>query len=143
MRCGTVAVVWCLGFVGDAAGQGSGTACKNLSYQNRNQVDYGPFQVATILGNAKDAQGVAIPKVCVGVFTESDHKFLAATETDDSGHFELKHIPNGDYRLVANYEGFSPANAKLRVERRKRSKKPLVVQMRSGGLDSVSYVELK
>lgn len=49
---------------------------------------------------------MAIPKACVGVFTEIDHKLIAATETDNKGHFELKDIPTGDYRLVAKYEGF-------------------------------------
>jgi hypothetical protein len=133
----------CLAFALAAAGQESGTDCKDLSYQNRNQTDYGPLRVATIRGSTKDAQGVAIPKVCVGVFTEGDHKLIAATQSDGNGDFALKDIPNGDYRLVAKYEGFSPANAKLRVEQRTRSKKPLAVQMRPAGLDSGSFVELK
>jgi Carboxypeptidase regulatory-like domain len=142
MRRGACAVLCCLTFAFGAAGQGSTTVCKDLSYQDRNQTDYGPLRVAVVRGSTKDSLGGAIPKACVGVFTETDHKLIAATETDDNGHFELKDIRAGDYRLVAKYEGFSPANAKLRIER-SRNKKVLAVQMRPAGLDAGSFVELR
>jgi Carboxypeptidase regulatory-like domain len=142
MKRATGVAICCLVFE-LAAGRVTGTACKDLTYENRNQTDYGPLQVTAIRGIATDAEGVTIPKVCVGVFTETGHKLIATTETDESGHFELKNIAVGDYRLVAKYEGFSPANAKLRIEQRSRSKKPLAVQMRPAGLDTCSFVELK
>ena len=142
MRCGACAFFCCLTFAFGAAAQGSEMACKDLSYQDRNQTDYGPLRVAAVHGNTKDSQGVAIPKACVGVFTETDHKLIAATETDEKGHFELKDLPSGNYRLIAKYEGFSPANVKLRIEH-SRSKKSLVVQMRPAGLDTNSFVELR
>jgi Carboxypeptidase regulatory-like domain len=142
MRCKAGAVFCCLAVALRATGEGSATVCKDFSYQNRNQTDYGPLRVAAPRGSAKDSHGVAIPKACVGVFTETEHRLIAATETDDSGRFEFKDIPNGDYRLVAKYDGFSPANAKLRVEH-SRSKKVLAIEMRPAGLDSTSSVELK
>lgn len=142
MRWRTCAVSCCLAVAFAAAGQGNKTGCKDLSYQNRNQTDYGPLRVAAIQGSAKDPQGVTMPRACIGVFTEIDHKLIAATETDDNGHFAFKDIPMGNYRLVAKYEGFSAANAKLRIER-SRNKKALVVQMRPAGLDTGSFVELK
>src|SRR5437868_5492993 len=134
--------VCCFVFAVAVPSQEAATGCKDLSYANRNQTDYGPLRVANIKGTARDAQGVAIPKVCVGVFTEMDHKLIASTETDDNGDFEFKGVPAGDYRLVAKYEGFSPANAKLRVER-SRGKKALSVQMRPAGLDTGSFIEMK
>jgi Carboxypeptidase regulatory-like domain len=143
MRRGTGVTICCLAFGLLAASEETGATCKNLKYENRNQTDYGPLQVAAVRGIAKDAQGVAIPKACVGVFTEAGHKLVATTQTDDGGHFELNDIPEGDYRLVAKYEGFSPANAKLRIEQHSRSKKPLTVQMRPAGLDTHSFIELK
>jgi Carboxypeptidase regulatory-like domain len=136
------AAICCLGLALTAASQEKIPACKDLSYASRNQTDYGPLRVAAVRGIAKDSQGVAIPKACVGVFTETDHKLVASTQTDDNGNFELKDIPAGDYRLVAKYGGFSPANAKLRVER-SRGKKTLAVQMRPAGLDTSSFVEVK
>ena len=76
---------------------------------------------------------------CVGVFTEVDHKLVAVVSTDQRGRFELKGIPEGTYRLVVKYEGFSPANAKVRIEHSRRNKL-LTVQMRPTGLDSGSVV---
>jgi hypothetical protein len=99
--------------------------------------------VAAVRGVAKDAQGVVIPKACVGVFTEAGHKLVATTQTDDDGQFELNDIPDGAYRLIAKYVGLSTANAKLRIEQRSQNKKSLTVQLRPSGLDTHSFIELK
>ncbi len=136
------ASICCLSLMLPLACQEALPACKDLSYTNRNQTDYGPLRVPAVRGVAQDAQGVAIPRACVGVFTESDHKLIAATETDDSGNFKLKDIKAGEYRLVVTYEGFSPANAKVRIGH-SRGTKVLCVQMRPAGLDSGSFVEAK
>jgi Carboxypeptidase regulatory-like domain len=127
------------------ASQESGAGCKNQSYENRNQTDYGPLRVASVRGVVKDPQGVSIPKACVSVFTEAAHKLLATTQTDDRGKFQFNDVPDGVYRLIAKYEGFSPANAKLRIERRsqKQNKRSLTVQMRPASLDTSSFIELK
>jgi len=121
----------------------TGDGCKNLSYENRNQADYGPLHVAAVRGVAKDAQGIVIPKTCIGIFTEEGHKLVATTQTDNKGRFDLNDIPDGAYRLIAKYDGFSTANAKLRIEPRSHSKKSLTVQMRLSGLDAHSFIELK
>jgi Carboxypeptidase regulatory-like domain len=143
MRGGKRVAICCLVFWLLVASQETGAACKNLSYENRNQTDYGPLRVAAVRGVVKDAQGVPIPKACVGVFTEAGHKLVAATQSGGAGQFELNDIPDGAYRLVAKYEGFSPANAKLRMERRSQNKRSLTVQMRPAGLDTSSFIELK
>jgi hypothetical protein len=143
MRWGRGLAICCLAFGILRAAEETGGSCKNLSYEDRNQNDYGPLYVAAIRGVAKDAQGVVIPKACVGVFTEAGHKLVATTQTDNDGRFELNDIPEGAYRLVAKYEGFSTANAKLRIELRSQSKKSLTVQMRPSGLDTHSFIQLK
>jgi hypothetical protein len=143
MRCGKGLAICCLSFGLLSAAEETGAGCKNLSYDNRNQTDYGPLNVAAVRGVAKDAQGVVISKACVGVFTEAGHKLVATTQTDDDGQFQLNAIPDGAYRLIAKYEGFSTANAKLRIEQRSQSKKSLTVQMRLTGLDVHSFIELK
>jgi hypothetical protein len=101
-----------------AIGQGIRTNCKDLSYEDRNQTDYGPLQISRIRGIAQDAQGGPIPKACAGIFTETDHKLIAVTETDEDGHFELDGIRDGDYRLMVKdrYKVFCPAHAMLRVK---------------------------
>ena len=125
------------------AAEETGSDCKNLSYENRNQTDYGPLYVTAVRGVAMDAYGVVVPKTCVGVFTEASHELVATTQTDNGGRFELNDIRAGAYRLIAKYEGFSTANAKLRIEQRSHSKSSLIVQMRPSGLDTHSFIELK
>jgi Carboxypeptidase regulatory-like domain len=125
------------------ATQNTGAACKSLSYEDRNQTDYGPLQVAKVRGVARDAEGVTIPRACVGLFSELGHKLVATTQTNDRGEFELAGIPDGSYRLVAKYEGFSSANARIRIEKHSQSKKSLTVQMRLLGIDARSFVELR
>jgi hypothetical protein len=117
--------------------------CGHLSYEDKNQTDYGPIRVSRVAGDSKDKQGVAVPNVCLGLFDEQpDHRLLMRTESDASGHFRFADVPPGNYRLVATYDGFSPANAKIRVERH-GTKRALLLQMRFAGMDTVSFVEIK
>ncbi len=131
------------GFVLAAGGEVPNQTCKEVPYENRNQIDYGPLRVQTVRGKAVDPQGVAIPGLCVGVFRESGYKLVATAETNENGQFEVKALPRGDYRLVAKYSGFCPANARLRIDSRFRSRKVLVIQMRLTGIDDCSYAEIK
>jgi hypothetical protein len=130
-------------FVLATAVQAGQTTCADLTYESRNQIDYGPLRVSVISGIAQDAEGGRIPDVCVGVFTEKEHRLVAMAHSDESGRFELKAVPVGKYRLVAKYEGFCPANARLRIGRLARRKKLLTVQVRPTGIDTCSYIELK
>lgn len=96
-----------------------------------------------VRGTVSDSQGVAIPKLCVSVFTEVGHKLMMSCKTNENGDFEISRLPSGDYRLVAKYPGFCPANARLRVRPKSRSNKALTVWMRPSGIDTCSYVEQK
>lgn len=124
------------------ASQQTAAVCSGMSYENRNQVDFGPLLTSAITGTATDTEGVAIPRVCVGVFTETDDTFIAATQTNDSGRFELKGVADGNYRVLAKYNGFGPANARIRVGHSGR-KRPLALHMRFAGMDTTSYFELR
>jgi hypothetical protein len=114
-----------------------------MTYENRNQIDYGPLRLRAVKGSAKDLDGVSIPKVCVGVFTETEHKLVATAETDEEGLFEIRNLPAGNYRIVAKYSGFCPANARLQIQPKSRSRKSLKLRMRAAGIDTCSYFELK
>jgi hypothetical protein len=126
-----------------ATAQDSHRPCEDLSYENRNQVDYGPVVLKQVRGLAKDLDGVPVPNVCVGVFNELDHKLVAATQTDTKGWFELKAIPDGDYRIVAKCEAFCPANARVRIKARSRTRKALSIHFRPFGIDTCSYIDQK
>ncbi len=117
--------------------------CNNMSYEHRNQVDYGPIKVNSVRGTVRDFNKVPIPNACIGIFSESSHKLIAAAGSSKNGYFEIKGIPDGDYRLVIKYAAFCPANAKLRLESHSQHYKPLVVHMEAGGIDSCSYVDKK
>ena len=121
----------------------AGSPCAGMAYENRNQTDYGPLKVASVSGTAKDAQGVIVPGVCVGIFTPNDHKLVMATQTDSEGRFEFRGVSRGEYRLIAKCEGFCSGNAKIRVDPGSRSKKRLGLLVRPAGLDTCSYFELK
>ena len=116
-------------------------SCAEMVYEHRNQVDYGPLQLGTVRGIAQDNQGEKIPKACVGVFTEADHKLVATRETDDKGRFALEKVPKGVYRLVIKYPGFCPANVRIQVSGKRG--KSATVHMRAAGIDTCSYIEAK
>jgi hypothetical protein len=119
--------------------QDASTACKDVKYEHQNQIDSPVLRVAIVRGTASDPQGVAIPNLCVGIFTETEHKLVAANATNDNGAFEVKHVPPGNYRLVAQYAGLCPANIRIRVQPRSRRKKRLIVYMKPASIDSCSY----
>jgi len=114
--------------------------CGNMAYEDRNQVDYGPLPLSQLRGKAVDLSGVAVPGVCVGLFTESDHSLIASTATSANGEFTLKNAPRGEYRLVARYPAFGTANARVRIG---RGAKGLMLRMRPTGIDTTSYIESK
>jgi hypothetical protein len=144
MRSPTRTCICFFGLALVAIGQEPPEVCKDMTYENRNPTETGPFQVSQIRGIAQDAQRLPID-ACVGIFTEPEHNLIAVAESDGSGRFELTGIPDGNYRLVvkAIYTGFCPANAKLQIDRRTKTKKPLTAQMRSADSPTCSWIESK
>lgn len=113
-----------------------------MPYENHNQVDYSPLRVRNVKGIVVDFDGAIIPAVCVARFDEANHKFMSAVETNEKGEFALSGIPEGLYRLVAKYDGFSVANVRVRIGGYPRQHK-LRVKMRPSGIDTGSYVEIR
>ena len=110
-------------------------------YENHNQIDYGPLIVQEVKGSITDPQQGAVPKVCVGIFTEKDHKLIAATESNADGKFSLQSVPPGRYRLVVKGEPLCAANVPLQVVKSQKKNQVLRVHMKPRGLDSCSYGE--
>lgn len=120
--------------------KGASSPCR-VDYENHNQIDYGPLIVQQVKGTITDPQQGAIPKACVGIFTESDHKLVATTESLADGTFFLRSIPPGRYRLVVKADPLCAANVPLQVVKHQRKTKVLRVHMKPRGLDSCSYGE--
>lgn len=104
--------------------------CMEMIYENRNEVDYGPLTIEFIKGLAIDADGVPIPGVCVGIFTEKEHQLVRLTKSDENGYFEFLSLPQGEYRLIGKYPYFCVANAKIKLDLVCGNKKKLVLHMR-------------
>lgn len=116
--------------------------CAGASYQDGNQVDYGPLTIQNMTGQVADFQQVPIPKACVALFTESGHTLVTAVETDGQGQFSLPRVRPGRYRLVILNEPLCPANAKVRVVRRLKNQVRLRGHMKPRGVDDCSYIDL-
>jgi carboxypeptidase family protein len=122
------------------AQKGDSSSCV-AEYENHNQIDYGPLVVQDVKGTITDPQQVAVPKVCVGIFTEEGHKLIATTESDADGKFSLQSVPPGRYRLVVKADPLCAANVPLQVVKHQKKKHALLVHMKPRGLDSCSYGE--
>lgn len=115
--------------------------CGELQYENHNMIDYGPLRISAVRGIVKDPLGIVIPHACVGVFSESNHKLVAAERVDSEGLFEIPSIPDGKYRLIVAYDSFCAANVSIILRNRAHGKKRLVATMRPSGIDVCSHVE--
>ena len=111
-------------------------------YENHNQIDYGPLIIQKVKGTITDPRQGAVPNVCVGIFTEKDHKLVATTESDADGKFSLQSVPPGRYRLVVKADPLCAANVPLQVVKSQKKKQVLRVHMKPRGLDSCSYGEV-
>ena len=86
----------------------------DIMYENHNQVDPRALSLRGISGKAVDSEGIAIPGVCVALFTEQQ-RLVSTVSSNEEGRFQLKQVAPGSYRLVAKYNGFCVANVPLRV----------------------------
>jgi|SRR5712671_1243160 len=138
-----IAAVPCLAFTiqpAFAAQKGDSLPCI-AEYEDHNLTDYGPLVVQEVKGTITDPQRVAVPKVCVAVFTEKEHKTVVRAESDAEGKFSMPSIPPGRYRLIVKADPLCAANVPLRVVKHQKKKNALQVHMKPRGLDTCSYGE--
>lgn len=119
-----------------------------IIYENHNQIDYKIVLSNKIEGKAVDSNGNLLADVCITIFTEKGHSFVAQTIADKNGHFKFHKIPKGQYRLIGNLYPyhFCTANAQIRIIKgklSKLSKNRLVLHLQSQGIDSCSYFDTK
>jgi protocatechuate 3,4-dioxygenase beta subunit len=110
-----------------------------FTYENHNQIDYGPLKLGKIAGKVHDEQGVVIPNAQLGIFTDSEHRLVAMAASDADGRFQFEKVPPGRYRLVVKSDGFCPANVPLVVVPSGRSTHSLDLHMKVGGIDVCSF----
>jgi hypothetical protein len=135
--------MWCLGFMlavcsAEIAQGSADESCSAMAYRDQNQIDT-KIGIRDVQGVAIDAANVPVPGVCVGVFTEPDHRLILTVMSDDRGKFRLPGIGRGTYRLVAEYQAFGAANSLVVVG--KRGERSVVIRMLPRRIDSTSYIE--
>jgi hypothetical protein len=127
----------CLLFFGALFGA---TVCSGqITYENHNQIDYGPLPVRQVAGLAHDDNGVVIPNISLGLFTEQAHALIAVVKTSADGKFVFKSVVPGRYRLVAKSEGFCTANVPIVVGDGNRADSIIELHMKVGGIDTCSF----
>src|SRR5271170_8137008 len=115
-----------------------GQACKEMTYGHENQVDPKPIELNLVHGVGLEPSGGVIQQLCVGIFSEPEHKLVRYAQTDTAGAFALETsgLPDREYRLVGQVPGFCPANAIIKLNSHSRRKKSVVVHMDVKGIDS-------
>jgi hypothetical protein len=122
------------------------SGCSTL-YENYNQIDYGPLKVSVLQGASEIEVGTekqpGVPRACLVLFTEKDHKLVMSVRADTNGRFELKNVAPGRYRLLARAEGLCTANIPIEiVKSSRRGKARILVHFLARGIDTCSYGEL-
>jgi len=127
-------------------GQGTEPGC-SVTYENHNQIDYGPLRLRAIHGVVLDFAKVPVPHACLGLFDDKEHSAVATTTSDAEGHFSFGKIVRGRYRLVAKLQGFGVANVPLELVAWPSggflADPSLIIHMRPSGIDTTSYGERK
>lgn len=115
----------------------------SMAYENRNQIESKPIKLHALSGLASDDQGIPIPNICLGVFSDNTHRIVAVTKTSEDGRFSFDKIGTGQYRLVAKHPLLCTANVSLVLSHPStKPKRDLRLHMRPSGIDRCSYGEL-
>jgi hypothetical protein len=115
------------------------TSGGGMVYENHNQIDSKAVALRAVTGKAHDEQGVMIPNVSLGLFTEKDHRLVMITWSATDGAFQFASVTPGRYRLVAKYDGLCPANVPIRVTRLSSADRGVDLHMMPRGIDTCSY----
>jgi hypothetical protein len=132
-----------------AIAQQTAPSCPNpIAYESHNQITPPPLSLRKISGRAVASDGVSVSNVCLGLYTEKDHRLVASAVADNEGYFQIRKIPAGRYRLAVKdrYGGFCTANVPIRISAWPRSvlaRKRLVIHMRPAAIDTCSYGDYK
>jgi Carboxypeptidase regulatory-like domain len=128
-------------------GQTTETPGCSISYENHNQIDYGPLRLRAVQGVVLDSAAVPVPDVCLGLFHDKEHSVVASTTSDTNGRFSFGKVVRGRYRLVAKFQGLGVANVPLELVAWPSGgflhDPSLIVHMRPSGIDTTSYGERK
>ena len=89
-------------------------------YENHNQIDYGPLNLAVIqgwgeVGGYDGSPGVPANGACISLFSETKHEWIKTIVADAEGKFRFESVKPGRYRLIARAPSQCPANIPIVV----------------------------
>jgi len=149
-------IILCLALAGQTFAQEK--SCASIKFQHGNcQIGLKPLTVKRVFGivlgdyspnkTEKDSE-FPMEDFCVILFREKDEKLVTHTKTSFKGRFELRNIPDGDYRLVVKSTdehnfGLTVASIPLKIESKANKKKSILVRMVPLRMHSCSYAEIQ
>lgn len=60
-----------------------------VKYENHNQADPDPLTVRDLTGQVTDMRSAPIPQACLSIYTESEHKLITSTTSDEDGNYKF------------------------------------------------------
>ncbi len=84
-----------------------------------------------VSGSLLTAEPRGISQLCLALFTERKHKFVANAVTDEEGEFLFRDIPAGRYRIVIRAPGFFVAEIPVRVLKKAKESKRIDIVLQS------------
>ena len=96
---------------------------------------YEPLSVTVVGGRVSGSllteELSGISQLCLALFTERKHKFVADAVTDEAGDFLFSDIPAGRYRIVIRAPGFFVAEVPVRVLKKAKESKRIDIVLQS------------
>jgi hypothetical protein len=94
----------------------------------------------SVCGVVSDAEKVRIPDSCVTLFDKKQRP-IASVKTDENGRFYFGSLPSGNYVMVVDYVGFTPAMARIDIRKKHGAARRLFVMMTFAGIDTCSIIK--
>jgi hypothetical protein len=96
---------------------------------------YEPISTTVVGGRISGALMRGTPEglqqICLALFTERKHSFVASAITDAEGNFRFSDISAGRYRLIIRAPGFYVAEIPVRVLSKAKESKPINIVLQS------------
>ena len=120
--------------------------CSKFKYRDYNKTTPEVQNVKTISGTVmiEDDKRTRISS-CVGVYEEKTRKLVRIVYLPLKQKFDLKDIPDGEYRVVV-YEKdgfFCPVNIAVKVDQSIVEKAAIAIKLKRPSADTCSYNDLK
>src|ERR1041384_2517658 len=120
--------------------------CSEMEYRDPNKTPPAVQNVKNILGTVKLADTKLIRvSSCVALYEEKTQKLVRVVYLSLKQKFEMKGIPDGEYRIVVKEKDgfFCPINVAVKVDKTIVEKTTIGIELKRPTADTCSYLDLK